>query len=285
VADTGNNVIRKIEQGTVSTFAGTIVGYKDGPANQARFAAPTSVAVDSTGDKVYVVDFLSSCIRLIENDEVSSFAGQCQAAGFADGPLLTAKFSLPAGIGLDASGNRILVADTANHRIRLIENNQVSTIAGTGIPGHVDGPAASAQLHTPVEVTIGPDGKIYVSEHGQSHRIRVIDPTSGEGSTLAGSGNKGFADGPAAVASFSKPSGLAVLPNGVIYIADTDNHRIRVYFENKVGTLAGVGTPGHKDGPGNVAFFNKPNGLVVDLTTGIGYLTDTDNHRIRLVTP
>jgi len=113
-----------------------------------------------------------------------------------------------------------------------------------------------------------------------NYRIRIITP-QGMVNTFAGSGRKGFADGPNEVAMFSDPYGLAVDEDEVVYVADSGNHRIRKITKGLVSTVAGS-KEGYKDGIGNVAQFRSPSGIAVD-PRGILYVSDTQNHVIRKV--
>lgn len=139
----------------------------------------------------------------------------------------------------------VYVADTVNHRIRKIQGDQVSKLAGTGAEGFVDGVAAKAQFNYPYDVAVGPDGAVYVAD-AHNHCIRKIQ--GGHVSTLAGTGAEGFVDGAAAEAQFNNPYGVAVGPDGTVYVADQRNHAIRKIQGDQVSTLAGTGTKGFVDG-------------------------------------
>ena len=148
---------------------------------------------------------------------VSTFAGS-GTAGFAGGAANTAQFDLPAGVAVDSSGN-IYVADESNHRIRKItpadriEDRMVSTFAGTGTEGFANGAATTAQFNDLTDVAVDSSGNLYVADTGNS-RIRKI--TSADRiedrmvSIIAGSGERGFADGSGAEAQFDHPTGVAV---------------------------------------------------------------------------
>jgi len=103
--------------------------------------------------------------------------------------------------------------------------------------------------------------------------------------TLAGSGSQTFADGTGAAASFYSPQGVALLSNGNIVVADSGNNRIRIVTPaGVVTTLAGSGSPAYADGTGAAASFSGPNGVAVIPSSGMIVVSDTNNHRIRLVT-
>lgn len=153
---------------------------------------------------------------------MSTFAGS-GAPGLVDGSLLTAKFKSPYDIAL-AGAATAYVADTTNNAVRLIANAKVTTLAGDGTVGFVNGPAKSARFSGPGSVAAGAAGKVYVSDYG-NNAVRVI--ANGAVITLAGDGSKGFADGPLSSAKFKNPGGIAVDSAGRVYVADAGNNRIR----------------------------------------------------------
>ena len=213
-----------------------VAGFRNGPAAQARFADPYGVAVSASG-RVYVADAGdNNRIRVIAPDGiVSTLAGSDE--GFADGAGSAARFNTPSGLALDTAGN-LYVADTGNHAIRkLTPQGVVSTIAGNGIAGFRDGPAAQAQFNGPVGVAVDKQGQVYVADT-YNDRIRLIG-TDGMVSTLAGGGQPGFLDGQAADARFDTPCALAVDAQGNVWIADLRNHAIRKLApDGTVSTLA-----------------------------------------------
>ncbi|MET0626108.1 MAG: NHL repeat-containing protein [Pyrinomonadaceae bacterium] len=159
---------------------------------------------------------------------------------------------------------------------------RVATVAGDGSPGAQDGAAAGASFGEPYGVAVGTDGSVYVSDAGESNRIRKVTPL-GQVLTLAG-GREGFADGAGAGASFSTPSGLALDAAGNLYVADTGNNRVRrVTPEGVVTTLAGDGAAGFRDGAGTQAQFDAPVGVAVG-REGEVYVADTYNDRVRVIT-
>jgi sugar lactone lactonase YvrE len=279
VADTSNHMVRLIAAGQVSTVAGTGQGGQvDGPVSTARFKNPYDVAVDATG-AVYVSDTFNHVIRTIAGGQVSTWAGDGKV-GSADGPVSSAQFYNPIGIAMDGSGG-VYVADSFNNSIRRIASGQVTTLAGDGTPGFVDGPAIPARFNNPTGVAVDGTGKVYVADAG-NHRIRVI--SAGQVSTFAGSGTQGFANGPAAQARFNHPCGVATDSSGTIYVADAGNHQIRMIAAGQVSTLAGNGAPGSADGTGASAQFNAPCGVATDIS-GTVYVADKGNHSIRMIIP
>ncbi|MES2924052.1 MAG: choice-of-anchor Q domain-containing protein [Verrucomicrobiota bacterium] len=223
VADESNHRIRKITPaGVVTTFAGSgVAGFAEGDAASAKFLYPSGVAVDVDGN-VYVADSGNQRIRKITaaTGMVSTLAGS-GVAGFTDGTVESAQFSSPQALAVDASG-RVLVADTGNHGIRAIEAGSVTTLAGTGVEGFLDGPGGSAMLASPRGVALDAAGAVYVTDSG-NHRIRQIFP-SGQVSTFAGSGNPGHVDSPAVglfpitVCQFDLPLGITVDGSGTLFV-------------------------------------------------------------------
>ncbi|MBK6438057.1 MAG: hypothetical protein IPF88_05570 [Candidatus Microthrix sp.] len=215
--------------------------------------------------------------------DVTTLAGS-GTAGFADGSSNTAQFDNPSGVAV-APGGTVYVADRYNHRIRAINptTGAVTTLAGSTI-GFADGPGNTAQFNYPFGVAVAPGGTVYVADRN-NHRIRAINPTTGAVTTFAGSGTAGFADGPGNTAQFNATAGVAVAPGGTVYVTDANNHRIRAInpTTGAVTTLAGSGTAGFADGPGDTAQFTGPIGLTV-APNGTVYLGDYFNHRIRTIT-
>jgi predicted outer membrane repeat protein len=212
---------------------------------------------------------------------VSTFAGSTN--GFVNGVGVDAQFSSPSSMVIDASGN-LYVADTLNHCIRKIApDGTTTTYAGTGVAGFANGAAASAQFHEPIGLAIGSDGTLFVAD-SKNHRIRAIS-TAGNVTTYAGLGTAGFTDGIPTAARFRFPSGLAIDSSGVLFVADTMNHRIRKIATNgEVSTLAGTSTAAFVNGVVSVARFNQPYGIAVD-AAGNAYVTEVTSHAIRKVEP
>ena len=259
----------------VNTLAGSgAYGHVDGPAAIARFAEPRGVAVDGQG-RVFVADTGNHCIRMIHQGQVTTYAGSL-SKGYLDGKVGLSRFNAPRGLAADAQG-RVLVADTDNHLIRVIEAGQVTTVAGTSW-GFKDGPASQARFRYPYDLALDTSSMIYVADHG-NHAVRVI--LAGQVVTVAGDGWPGFKDGMVNTARFFYPGSVAVAPSGDVYVSDTGNNRVRHISGGQVITLCGS-NHGFKDGSQSVAKFRYPRGLAV-LGSDL-YVADTSNHRVRLVT-
>jgi trimeric autotransporter adhesin len=187
---------------------------------------------------------------------------------------------------VDLAGN-LYIADSSNHRVRKVTlDGTISTVAGNGVPGYSGdgGPATSASLAQPINVTVDPAGNLYISDNA-NHRVRKVSPL-GVITTVAGNGISGFTgDGGLAVnAALQGPAGLAVDAVGNLYI--TTALRVRkVTPDGIISSFAGKGTRGFSgDGrPATVAQLASPVGLAVDVGNNL-YIADTGNVRVRKVT-
>ncbi|MEB3197804.1 MAG: carboxypeptidase regulatory-like domain-containing protein, partial [Candidatus Sericytochromatia bacterium] len=278
VADHYNHRIRKVTpEGAVMTVAGSTQGYADGPGTVAKFSAPEGLALAPDGT-LYVADGGNLRIRKVTADGmVSTLAGS--GFGDADGVGTAAKFAKPLGLALAPDGT-LYVADKFNHRIRKVtREGVVSTLAGT-VQGYADGSGTAAKFSDPLALTLAPDGTLFVVDM-TNQRIRVVTQ-AGVVSTLAGS-TLGYSDGAGAMAKFANPRGLALAPDGTLYVADAGNSRIRtVTRTGLVKTLAGDGSSAHLDGDLAVAKFGNPMGLAV-APDGRILVADFNSNRIRLI--
>ena len=214
---------------------------------------------------------------------LATYAGDGQS-GHLNGPALSARFAGQFGLAVGAGGT-LYVADTGNNRVRHISTSGVVLdLAGSGVAGLADGPSADAQFSSPNAVTVGPDGTVYVGDAGNL-RIRAISP-SGFVSTLAGSGQAGYVDGPGLAARFSSTGAVISAADGTLYLPDPGNNVVRkITPSGVVSTYAGTGRRGHVDGPVGVAEFNAPmRGGGVDAVGNV-YILDTGDNRIRKITP
>ena len=225
VADEGNHSIRKITPaGDVTTFAGNgTPGSTDATGSAARFQNPSGIAIDGQGN-LYVADQVNNMIRKITAlGVVTTLAGSGEPA-YSDGTGKAAKFYRPTGVVVDAAGT-VYVADLFNHRIRKITAaGVVSTLAGTGDPGFVDGTKDVAKFRYPAGLALGADGTLYVAD-SENRAIRKVDP-NGLVSTLAGR-SEGYLDGPLSVALFRAPREIDIDATGTLYVADAGDNRIR----------------------------------------------------------
>jgi sugar lactone lactonase YvrE len=223
VADRDNHAIRKITtDGAVTGLAGGgAAGLVDDTGVKARFNYPYSLAVTAAG-LVYVADYGNHRIRKVTAaGVVTTLAGS--TSGYADGTGSGAKFFNPIGIAVDDQGN-LYVGDYSNHRIRKVSpDGVVTTVAGSGMAGLLDGDAAVARFYYPWGVAVDSTGALVVADR-YNYRLRRI--ANGLVTTWAGSG-AGNLDGAGNAARFNSPVNLASDAHGFVYVADISNHRIR----------------------------------------------------------
>lgn len=267
---------------TVSTWAGTCgeAGYADGTGTDARFNAPVGLAVNNGGE-LFVADHLNHRIRKIDADRTVTTVAGSGNSGFKDGIGTEAEFYNP-GMILLASSGEMYISDWRNHAIRhMSTSGSVTTFAGSGTFGDTDGTGSNAEFSGPLGLAFDRNGHIIVADYA-NHKIRSITPAR-EVTTSAGSGTAGLTDGAANAAEFNRPTDVAVAPDGEIYIAESENHAIRKLSGGEVGTVAGSGQEGFRDGAAGQAQFYHPFGLEI-APDGSIYVADESNHRIRRIT-
>jgi Leucine-rich repeat (LRR) protein/sugar lactone lactonase YvrE len=262
----------------------------------ANLDAPKSISFDASGNG-YIADSLNH--RILKRDtqgQLSVVAGNGKR-GFAgdDGPAIEAELNNPQGTAVDEEGS-LYIADTNNHRIRKVDSNGIiTTVVGNGKRGFAgdEGLALNAKLREPTAIVFDNNGHLYIADSG-NHRIRKVSGqrtrkpgTDSIITTFAGDGRRSYQgdNGPATQARLNNPTGLAVDSQNNVYIADTDNHRVRkVDNRGIITTVAGTGENGYSgDGdPAIAAKLNTPTGLEVD-TEGNLYIADKNNHRVRKV--
>lgn len=338
VADTAGNLytadsidctVRKISPaGEVTSLAGLgqdfAHGSTDGPGPQARFNPLGSPAVGPDGS-VYTADPLNGTIRKVTTTGVvSTVAGTAGLRGSVDGTGSAARFYIPSGVAVDASGN-VYVADSGNNTIRKITpSGVVTTLAGTaGVYAANDGTGPAAGFFYPYALAVDSGGTVYVAEVG-NYTIRKVTP-AGAVTTLAGQAlHPGYVDGPGATALFSSPESIAVDKDGYVFVGDRLNNVVRLITPGgtvstleatrgltgrvtvdltgnlfvasttiqkvtpggAVTTIAGLAEAvGSADGTGSEARFNNPQGIAVDPAGHLFVTSDTTVRKGELAGP
>lgn len=298
IADARNHVIRKVDAaGVITTVAGSgEQGFSGdgGSATQARLDTPTGIAVDIQGT-LYIADSHNHRIRKVAGGVITTVAGTGTAGFGGDGGAATqAQLSLPSGVAVDKDGN-LYVADTNNQRIRRIGSNGIiTTFAGNGEQsyGGDGGAATAASLDLPASVAVDLAGIVYIADR-HNHCIRRVD-TGGRISTLAGRADidrfaGGFTGdgGSATEAALSRPGGVAVDRDGSVYVADTNNHRIRQVANGVITTVAGNGKQmfaGDNGAPVG-ASLDTPQAVAFSSISGNIGIVDRGNQRVRSILP
>jgi len=269
VADSRNHRIRKITPaGIVSTFAGTgVPGFVDGPGINAQFNSPKGIEIDNLGN-LFVTDTGNHSVRKITPAGVVSTIAGTGGSGFANGPGISSMFSSPFGIQIDGAGD-LYIADNGNHRIRKITSaGIVSTAAGTGVSGYMEGPVATAQLRGPTDVRVNSSGELFIVDQG-NNRIRKLN-SAGNISTFAGSGVNGTVDGIGVAAQFALPYRIESDADGNLYVSDISGQLRKINPSGVVTTLTNTITTGFSLGPIETAqIFIRD--LTIDNNTGDFY--------------
>ncbi|MCL2726620.1 MAG: NHL repeat-containing protein [Polyangiaceae bacterium] len=227
VTEWGNGVIRKIYPTpckVITLAGGGTSSALDGAGTAASFGCLTGLTLDTSGN-IYVADFSNNRIRKVTPEgNVTTIAGTGQGR-HTDGLASSAAFSWPQGIVMNAVGT-LYVTEEINNDIREITDGQVTTLAGSGATGPmIDGMGTDAAFYYPNGIAIDANGNLLVAD-AYDNAIRQVTP-AGEVTTIAGTDVKGANDGPADTATFNQPNGVAIDSNGVIYIADSANNKIR----------------------------------------------------------
>lgn len=283
-SDPVSHRIKKVNSaGIISNYAGSgQAGFSDGLGSQASFNAPSGITIDASGN-LYIADLGNHRIRKVEVGGLVTTVAGIGKPGFADGVALQqAEFNQPVDVAVN--GNLLFISDFQNHAIRQLNMTTgiVSTLTGNGTLGFVNGSLNAARFAGPIGLSLDGNNNILVAD-GVNHSIRLINRSSGQVSTVAGTGTSGFTNGTNANAQFNLPYDVGTDANGVIYVADRTNHSIRKIDAGVTTTFAGTGVTGFTDGDAEVAQFANPLGLVVASPSEL-LICDFSNGRIRKIT-
>lgn len=316
ITDSKNHLLRVIENGQVSTYAGNTLirddsglpdgTWYDGGIEEAVFNRPSGLALDREGN-IYVADSQNHAIRRISSaGEVTTIAGN-GVLGNRDGKGEQAQLYSPSDVAVATDGT-IFVADTLNHIIRKItRDGYVTTLSAPSdrvvevTPGQTssagdfqDGSLSKAKFNEPTGLAIDPKGNLYVADTG-NHRIRYIDFKNNTVTTVAGSkiltygenelySQGGYMDGEAVKAQFNFPKGMVMTNEGGLLIADSLNHTVRYLFEGRVTTLAGIaGVHGDINGGNEKALLHMPSDVAISEDGKTIWVADTYNNKIRKI--
>lgn len=288
LSDTGHNriVVASLEGEVRQVLGSGEAGLADGPADAARFYQPQGLALD--GEILYAADTENHALRAVDlaRGAVRTVAGTGEplVGPRAGGPAREARLSSP--WDLAVLGGTLYVAMAGTHQLWAMRlgGDEIHPHAGNGREALVDGPLAEASMNQPSGLAT--DGaRLYVAD-SEASAIRVVEPGPGGGiRTIVGEGLFEFGDadgvGPRAV-RLQHPLGVA-WHEGVLYVADTYNHKIK-RLDPRTGecrTFVGRGEPGYRDGPGGAALLSEPGGL--SAARGRLYVADTNNHAVRVV--
>jgi len=277
ISDNGNNRIRKVSGGAITTIVGSALqvfnGANSPPLNALLF--PQGIAVDSAG-VLYIADSLNGRIWQVSNGIVTTFAGggDSSTAG-ADGPATGVQLINPAGLAFDSAG-ALYIAERAPSRVRKVANGAIATVPGNGTNSYNGDNmrAVDAELRFPQGIALDAAGNLYIADSGNA-RIRKV--SGGVIATIAGSGTNGPRgdNGPATNAFLSDPLGIAVDSAGSLYITDANDFRIRQVVAGAIATVAGDGIWGFSGdgGPASSAQLEEPVAVAVD-SAGNLYIAD-----------
>ena len=294
IARRDNNIISRIDtKGNMTQFAGTGESGYDGDggkATDAKLKLPAGLTFDKRGN-LYIADRNNHCVRKVDTRGIiTTVAGNGKAGFSGDGGKATeAMLKHPSGIAVDDKGN-IFISDRSNDRIRVVNSKGIiSTYAGNGIDGAKgdSGPATKAQLSKPFGLALDKKGNLFIADR-KSNRVRMVTP-QGILHTVAGDGGFFFSgdNGPAYRASVAGPTGVVVDKNGILYIADRNNNRIRsVDTQGMIRTVAGTGTQDY-NGDSELARdsnLHLPFGVALD-PDGNLLVIDRSHYRIRKIDP
>lgn len=294
VCEVSNHTVRRIDSatGVITTVAGSgKKGYSGdgGPATAATCGEPYEVRFDNSGN-MYFVEMVNHLVRKVDAKTkiISTVAGTGKPGFDGDGgPATKALFKSPHSIAFDTAGD-LYICDIGNHRVRKVDmkSGLVSTFAGTG--EKLKTPDGARITGTPFNGprALDADGRGgFILALREGNAVYRLDLKSGTAHHLAGTGKQGYSGdgGPAKDAALAGPKGVAVAPNGDIFLADTESHTIRVIraASGVIETVIGNGKKGNgPDGNPRECKMDRPHGVFVDADGSI-YVGDSNNHAVR----
>ena len=296
ICEIASHVVRKLDESTgkLTLVAGNgTAGYSGdgGRATEAQLNQPYEVRFDEAGN-VYFVEMVNNIVRRVDAKTgiISTVAGNGQTGFSGDGgPATQATMNRPHSIALDRSDN-LYICDIGNHRVRVVnlKTGIIRTFGGNGERKLTpDGaPLAGTPLNGPRALDFDGKHSLYLALR-EGNAVYRIDLKSQTLHHLAGNGKKGFTGngGPAKAATLSGPKGIALGPNGDVYLADTESHTIRVVRATSgiIETVIGDGEKGDgPDGPALKCRTARPHGVFVD-RSGSVYVGDSENYRVRVL--
>ena len=288
IADTGNRLIRRVDAGTgvITRLAGSNVEFgfygDGGPATQAYFTFPESVALDGAGN-IYIADESNHRVRRIASGTgiITTVAG---GGGGGDGSTATnVSLDYPIAVALSAAGD-LYIGERYASRVRKVAAGTVivSTVAGVGVAGFGGdgGPSTAARLNEPSGLGLDAAGNLFIADRSNG-RVRRVDAASGVITTVAGGGAGG--DGPAVDAGLFEPDAVTVDVTGRLYITEDGGARVRRVEAGNLSTFAGAGPAYTGDGaPAASARLVYPQALAFD-SAGNLFITDVEQFRVRRV--
>jgi uncharacterized protein (TIGR03437 family) len=277
IAEAGANDVLELSGGSIGRIVGTGASGYNGDnlaATAAQLNNPQGIALDSAG-RLYIADTNNGRVRKVENGMITT---------------QTAVLTRPKGVAVDTVGNLYIASDTTGRVFQM--NGLIMTAAGTGALGFNGdgGPAPSAWLYSPQGVAVDSSGNLYIAD---TNNFRVRKVARGIITTVAGGGTETGDNGPATSAWLYRPTGVALDAAGSLYVADSDNYRVRRISNGIIGTVAGSGAPGcgGDGGPATAAqlrlspLFDVPGefqGISVD-TSGNLVVADSTCNRVRAI--
>jgi trimeric autotransporter adhesin len=286
IADTGNQRIRSVAVGTISTIAGGGNGGDGGSATAATLAQPYGVTEDAAGN-LYIVDQFNNRVRKVtnptgSNPTITTVAGNGNLGYGGDGgSALNATLNQPSNAVIDSAGN-LYIADTQNFVIRRVDGSTGNITTYAGVAGQTcfpttstcgdGGPATSAFFSFPLGLALDASNNLYIADW-YGFKVRMVNASTGTISTVAGTGREGHSGdgGSATAANLDHPASLVLDSAGVLYISDQYSMKIRSVSGGIINTYALNGVAGLKGigGPAVNASMWNPLALAIDPTNNI----------------